>query len=82
MKPPTPECPLKDRCDAIYSEAIDARIGYTQSLEDVTRSRDYWMDQAVKALRALHEIAAMVDHEDDGLPMHVSVPESVRQALG
>jgi hypothetical protein len=83
MKELQPECPLKDRCDAIFSEAIDSRVSYTRDLEDITRSRDYWQDQAFKALRALGEIAAMIDdYEDDGLPMHASVPEAVRKALG
>jgi hypothetical protein len=82
MKELQPECPLKDRCDAIFSEAIDSRVSYTRDLEDITRSRDYWQDQAFKALKALGEIAAMVDHEEDGLPMHASVPEAVRKALG
>lgn len=50
-------------------------------LEDVARERDYWRSVAIDALRALQEIAVMVDYEDDGLPVHVGVPEAVRRAM-
>lgn len=76
------ECPLRDRCDAIFDQSVEARVEYVRELEDVTRARDYWCDQATKALRALAEIAEMVDYDaDDGLPLHAGVPEAVRQAL-
>ena len=76
-----PECPMKDRCDAVFDQAVESRVAYVRELEDVARERDYWRDQAIKALRALQEIAVMVDYEDDELPVHVGVPEAVRRAM-
>ena len=77
-----PECPMKDRCDAVFDQAVENRVAYVRELEDVARERDYWRDQATKALRALADIAEMVDYDaDDGLPLHAGVPEAVRAAL-
>jgi hypothetical protein len=82
MKEPEQECRLRDRCDLVFSESVKARVAYVASLEEVSASRDYWQDQALKALRALGEIGVMVDLDDTQMPMHVSVPEAVRLALG
>jgi hypothetical protein len=82
MKETQHECPLRERCDLVFDECVKARVEYTTSLEEVTASRDYWQDQALKALRALMDIGVMVDVEEDEMPMHVSVPAAVRMALG
>ena len=77
-----PECPMKDRCDAVFDQAVESRVAYVRELEDVARERDYWREEALRALRALMEIAEMLDYDaDDGLPLHAGVPDAVRQAL-
>jgi hypothetical protein len=82
MKEPQHECPLRERCDLVFSESVKARVGYIASLEEVTASRDYWQDQATKSQRALKMISEMVDGAEEGLPLHYTVPIAVRLALG
>lgn len=81
MKPPQHECPLSSRCELINDQLIETRVEYVRELSELLEDRDYWKDQATKALNALDQIGEMVGYQEDGLPMHAGVPDAVRAKL-